>query len=335
MDNLAQYIKTKRESLNMSQQELSEKTKLSVAVIDDLENGRFERYTGDEMYVKAYLKKIGEALDLDIEGMTSTYMGLTRELKQSEVEAEIQKKAEEKEKIQQRNKLSLDDVKIKVPEFTKSQSVYTDNRSSKILQSAIIIVVIIAIIAVCFFGIMSTRTKVDEPSSFESNMTTDIQDNTDQSESNEDTNTVLNEDLTIVRNGSLDYSVTLPTNTTSIVLKIEYGCRSWSSLYADDTLVSDFEERLYTKGEVVEVTLDTTSTQIFRLHNGYNLDNKYYINDVEVPNVDNLTNVADVYFRITNNQTSDSNTVSTENTDTNGTTDTTDTTDTTNSEVNE
>ena len=314
MDNLGQYIKTKRESLNLSIEQVSEMTKLSYAVIEDIEEGRFDRYQGEEMYVKAYLKKIGEALNLDIDGMTSTYLGLTQELKETELQEALEKEQQEKERIQQRNKVSLDDVKIKVPEFTKSQSVYTDDRTSKYVQSAIVVIIILAIIGVCFYGIMSTKNNVESPSSFSSSQETNVKDNSDDTESNEDTNTVLTDDITIVRNGTLDYSVTLPTNTESIVLKIEFGCRSWSTLYADEVAVDTFEQRLYSKGETVEITLDTTTTQIFRLHNGYNLENKYYINDVEVPQVDDLTSVGDVYFRITNNQTTDTTTL--DNTDT-------------------
>ena len=44
MNNLGEKIKSRREELGLSIEELSEKTMLSVAIIRDLENGAFIRY---------------------------------------------------------------------------------------------------------------------------------------------------------------------------------------------------------------------------------------------------------------------------------------------------
>ena len=57
MDNLGQNIRQKREKKQMTIEDLSAKTKISVAVLRDIENGKFDRYKGDEAYVKMYLKK--------------------------------------------------------------------------------------------------------------------------------------------------------------------------------------------------------------------------------------------------------------------------------------
>ena len=57
VDNLGQYIRHKREQKNLTIEELSKKTLISPAVLKDIEEGKFDRYTGDEAYVKMYLKK--------------------------------------------------------------------------------------------------------------------------------------------------------------------------------------------------------------------------------------------------------------------------------------
>ena len=54
MDNLGQNIRQKREKKQMTIEDLSAKTKISVAVLRDIENGKFDRYKGDEAYVKMY-----------------------------------------------------------------------------------------------------------------------------------------------------------------------------------------------------------------------------------------------------------------------------------------
>ena len=80
MDNLGQNIRQKREKKQMTIEDLSAKTKISVAVLRDIENGKFDRYKGDEAYVKMYLKKISQALEMDGEQLTEQYIELTREI---------------------------------------------------------------------------------------------------------------------------------------------------------------------------------------------------------------------------------------------------------------
>ena len=41
----------------MTIEDLSAKTKISVAVLRDIEKGKFDRYKGDEAYVKMYFKE--------------------------------------------------------------------------------------------------------------------------------------------------------------------------------------------------------------------------------------------------------------------------------------
>ena len=91
MDNLGQNIRQKREKKQMTIEDLSAKTKISVAVLRDIENGKFDRYKGDEAYVKMYLKKISQALEMDGEQLTEQYIELTREIELEELkEKEIQ-----------------------------------------------------------------------------------------------------------------------------------------------------------------------------------------------------------------------------------------------------
>ena len=80
MDNLGEKIRQTRESKKMAIEDLSAKTKISVAVLRDIEKGKFDRYKGDEAYVKMYLKKISQALDMDSEQLTEQYVELTREI---------------------------------------------------------------------------------------------------------------------------------------------------------------------------------------------------------------------------------------------------------------
>ena len=89
MDNLGQNIRQKREKKQMTIEDLSAKTKISVAVLRDIENGKFDRYKGDEAYVKMYLKKISQALEMDGEQLTEQYIELTREIELEELKEKV------------------------------------------------------------------------------------------------------------------------------------------------------------------------------------------------------------------------------------------------------
>ena len=62
MNKLSLYIREKREEKGITIEELSKRTLISPAVLKDIEAGKFDKYSGEEAYVKMYLKKISSAL---------------------------------------------------------------------------------------------------------------------------------------------------------------------------------------------------------------------------------------------------------------------------------
>ena len=65
MNKLSLYIREKREEKGITIEELSKRTLISPAVLKDIEAGKFDKYSGEEAYVKMYLKKISNALEVD------------------------------------------------------------------------------------------------------------------------------------------------------------------------------------------------------------------------------------------------------------------------------
>ena len=94
----------------MTIEDLSDKTKISVAVLRDIEKGKFDRYKGDEAYVKMYLKKISQALDMDSEQLTEQYIELTREIELEDLK-EKEMLEEHNEEIVKKGKKIAPDTK--------------------------------------------------------------------------------------------------------------------------------------------------------------------------------------------------------------------------------
>ena len=85
MDKISEKIKAARIAKGVTIEEVAEATLLSVKIIKDIEDGAFERFVGDELYVKMYLKKIARYLEID-ETIADDYYAITREIKKADLQ---------------------------------------------------------------------------------------------------------------------------------------------------------------------------------------------------------------------------------------------------------
>ena len=288
MDNLGADITRQREAKHMTIEELSEKTKISVAVLKDIENGKFDRYKGDEAYVKMYLKKISQALNMDTEMMTQQYVELTREIALEELHEKESLNERQNENVKKRKGFSFE-----APQLTRKPSVYEDKSHVTIIRALIILVLLCLVIVVIWYGFYSTRSKSNDPHFVEQNQTsvegeipTDDNNNTD-----EPTQQPTTSNVTITRLGRLDFTFKLPEGTEKFTLKIEFGNPSWASLSVNGRSYRDFEEKIYKPAddgtpETVELEFTVADFEKLVLKNGYSAGHHYYINNQEIPLTD-------------------------------------------------
>ena len=121
MDNLGENIRRQREAKHLTIEELSAKTKISVAVLKDIENGKFDRYKGDEAYVKMYLKKISNVLSMDTDMVTQQYLELTREIELEDIKDKEVQNQHQDEVVKKGKKFSFEE-----PHMARKPSVYED-----------------------------------------------------------------------------------------------------------------------------------------------------------------------------------------------------------------
>ena len=57
MENISEHVKREREARGITLEELAKGTFISVAVLKDIESGAFDKYKGDELYLKMYLNQ--------------------------------------------------------------------------------------------------------------------------------------------------------------------------------------------------------------------------------------------------------------------------------------
>ncbi|MCD8027617.1 MAG: helix-turn-helix domain-containing protein [Erysipelotrichaceae bacterium] len=305
MDNLGDTIRKKREAKNLTIDELSAATKISVAVLKDIEEGKLDRYKGDEAYVKMYLKKISRVLDfeqVELEELTSQYLALTRELEIEDLKDKEMKEQHNKDAVTRSKKLQFEK-----PHLARHDSVYEDKQHVKIIQGGIILALVLAIIAVVWFGIYFTSKQSNDPT-FESTTNTqaegDINTENSDSETTNSTNedeetTTTNAEVTIVRNDVLDYSFLLSEESDTFTFTIEYYSACWASMSVNDESYDSFVSKIYhdeseyedeTVAETVTLEFNVDEFESLNLRNGNNGTQKYYINGQEIELTDEDTN---------------------------------------------
>lgn len=285
--NISEIIKQKREEKGLSVEELSSQTMLSIAIINDLENGNFDHYQGEEAYMKMYLRKICRALDINEKEVQNEYLNLTQKIELEELqEAEAQSEHAKK-------KLSADEEKAKAfrfekPSFTNNKGVVGDKSHLNVIRVIIIILLVAMIFCVGFFAISKTKSKANVPS-FTSNQQTAAGEVT-KKPSKKKTEKKKEETVpavTYTRNSDLNYNFKLKDpNAQTFKLKVEYSKKCWGSLYVNRTKYTKFEGKVYNEGDSVEVTLNTADFSTLRLVSGEQSGVKAYVDDVEVPLTD-------------------------------------------------
>lgn len=282
MDNLSEQIKKRRIEKKMTIEELSKETFLSVAVIKDIEAGKFDQYEGDETYVKMYLKKISNVLDLNKEELTQSYVALTEEIKLAQLNSKEDTSKKQEEVVNKGKYFNFDS-----PHLARKQSVYEDKSHIKVIRGVIIFALVALVFGVLWWGISSTKSQVDDPTFDPQQQTTtegQIVDDTDDTKddlTNDIQNDITNDNF--VRNGKLDFTMNLEEGTDEFVFKVVFGNKSWASMKVNGNNYDDFESKIYEAEDVVELKFKVADFENLVLKNGYSMGHKYYINDVEIP----------------------------------------------------
>lgn len=282
MDNLSEQIKKRRIQKKMTIEELSKETFLSVAVIKDIEAGKFDQYEGDETYVKMYLKKISNVLDLNKEELTQSYVALTEEIKLAQLKSKEDTSKKQEEVVNKGKYFNFDS-----PHLARKQSVYEDKSHIKVIRGVIIFALVALVFGVLWWGISSTKSQVDDPTFDPQQQTTtegQIVDDTDDTKddlTNDIQNDITNDNF--VRNGKLDFTMNLEEGTDEFVFKVVFGNKSWASMKVNGNNYDDFESKIYEAEDVVELKFKVADFENLVLKNGYSMGHKYYINDVEIP----------------------------------------------------
>ena len=290
-------------------QEVAKATLLSVNIIKDIEDGAFERFVGDELYVKMYLKKIARYLEID-ETIADDYYAITREIKKADLK-DLENKKEDIGSV-----TFVDKVKNIQP--TKKQptrkGVYEDHYILRYIKYAIVIIIVIAIIIVLGYSFVFTKSN---DSSFKNSNTSKTETSetlkkktteTDKKKTTKSDTTKKDEqtstEITFTKNADGDYSFKLPDgyDQETFKLKVDFTFATRVDLHVNgdpNSYQTDtFKRGVYSGSlapsmsdalkddsacESVELEFNVNDFQYLEFSYSWNIGHRYYINDQKLP----------------------------------------------------
>lgn len=309
MDKISEKIKAARIAKGVTIEEVAEATLLSVNIIKDIEDGAFERFVGDELYVKMYLKKIARYLEID-ETIADDYYAITREIKKADLK-DLENKKEDIGSV-----TFVDKVKNIQP--TKKQptrkGVYEDHYILRYIKYAIVIIIVIAIITVLGYSFVFTKSN---DSSFKNSNTSKTETSetlkkktteTDKKKTTKSDTTKKDEqtstEITFTKNADGDYSFKLPDgyDQETFKLKVDFTFATRVDLHVNgdpNSYQTDtFKRGVYSGSlapsmsdalkddsacESVELEFNVNDFQYLEFSYSWNIGHRYYINDQKLP----------------------------------------------------
>lgn len=309
MDKISEKIKAARIAKGVTIEEVAEATLLSVNIIKDIEDGAFERFVGDELYVKMYLKKIARYLEID-ETIADNYYAITREIKKADLK-DLENKKEDIGSV-----TFVDKVKNIQP--TKKQptrkGVYEDHYILRYIKYAIVIIIVIAIIIVLGYSFVFTKSN---DSSFKNSNTSKTETSetlkkktteTDKKKTTKSDTTKKDEqtstEITFTKNADGDYSFKLPDgyDQETFKLKVDFTFATRVDLHVNgdpNSYQTDtFKRGVYSGSlapsmsdalkddsacESVELEFNVNDFQYLEFSYSWNIGHRYYINDQKLP----------------------------------------------------
>lgn len=306
MENISEHVKREREARGITLEELAKGTFISVAVLKDIESGAFDKYKGDELYLKMYLRKIAKYLGLEEKELDAEFEALTQEIQLNHDSEQLSEENKKNVTISEKVSDTFKDLKNVKPKKQPipHKHVYEDRYLMRYLKYLLVVLVCFGIICVIWYAIVASQPNDNknfednttptvegdnEAKNQETDNTNDTKDKTDDKKKDETTATDKNktESVEIIKNGPLDYSIKLDPSQTTFKFKAEFVGRSWCRMQVNGTEYSGFKSGIYNDAksetpEVVELEFNTADFENLELRIGYFMGHRFYINDKEL-----------------------------------------------------
>lgn len=301
MESISEHVKREREARGITIDELAKGTFISAIILRDIESGEFDKYKGDELYLKMYLRKIAKYLGLEEKELDAEFEALTQEIQLEKIRKEDfnRRLAEENKKnitISEKVSDTFKDLKnVKPKKSISTKRVYEDRYLLRYAKYALVGLVCLAIVFVVWYAIIAGSSS-DKNDNFNNTPTVEGNNEAGKQDTDENDTTKKEESVKpaveITKNGELDYSFKLDETATTFKFKVEFVGRTWSALKVNGSDYSEFKSGIYNNDnksnsldatpEVVELEFQVDQFENLQLKLGYFMGHRFYINDQQI-----------------------------------------------------
>lgn len=272
MKNVGQKLKTRREELGYTLEEMSTRTKIQPHYLKAIENGDLEFFKDDLSYLRYFLRFYCQALQLDFEEIRNEFEKNMEDFG----ETQTLKKIHEQEVRQQSiNKRIQDSTNKMKPERKKLD--YS-------LISLILVISAIAVAGVIFFVKMGPSL-FDRPEPTVPPVVNVLpSENPEGSQGAEETASpviVEKSVLTVTTVDGVNYEVRGWKENEQISIRVDFGRDTWMRVAYNGVDTNNPASKIYLVGETMEVLQNAQQDLKITLHFGATLGNKVYFNDIE------------------------------------------------------
>lgn len=313
MKEIGELLKNKRLEIGMSVEEISKKTRLSVAHIHALEDGNIKYFDNDLSYLRFYIKAYCNAINMNYDEVKTLIQDSVLEYTTSfQIKKEDSiKQSEENIRSMSKNKVQHKKVNLNgTPSMNKLKQQGKKLDFSLISFLGVISILLVCVVCVAGMYLFNNLNKNEEPS-IPNNPVVETP-NTDkdpvvdvpvQKDEEEEEPIIL--EMTVTKTGVDRYVI--ENATEEIVITAEFIPSSWFKATMDGKEMSKPVAKIYDSGSSLDIVMDPLKNKELDLRFGYFAGMKLKVNGeyIEIDeSIANKPNSLNIYFEIggTNNE---------------------------------
>lgn len=283
MEKIGQYLKNQRVELGFTLEEMSQKTKISVPQLNEMENGNLDFFAGDITYLPFMIKAYARALYLDMSDIKDDVDNLVDKYYYTQEIKLNQKLDEIHESVSTKRHTTPTKASLR-KEFKKQKLEF-----SQLTLILIVLFIIISTVILTISFVLPALRKEDNPKPPVVDLPQKPSDQ-DEEPQGPNGNSELKE-LVISQANPTTYLISDYQVEQEVTLKLTFNARTWIRVYLNDTPTDNPISKIYQPNEHIEVIVKAHAHDKVMFHVGVVRSNEFRINDVLVELDETIANL--------------------------------------------
>lgn len=303
MNEISELLKAKRLEMGMSVEEVSKKTRLSIAHIHALEAGNIKYFDNDLSYLRFYIKAYCEAVSLDYdeikERIQESIFEYTTSFQIKKEDAIKRSESNIRQYAKSESQKTTGNTKIKKRATIKQNARKIDFSLVSFLATVgVLLICVLAVAGMYLIKNMNSEPDVsNDPPVVDADPNAGKEDDKPIQKDDEKEPVIL--DMTVTKVDQDRYRI--DNAQEEITITIEFVPSSWFLATMDGVDLTKPVSKIYDAGSQLQLTMDPEENEELRLRFGYFAGMKIKVNDeyIEIDEaIANQPHTQNIYFEI-------------------------------------